>query len=366
MPFADELMGERVVAALTSAMRGAAPALPFTQLRSAEIAPLSLRERSDLLRDALLADVPGDYALFVATVRVAMRDAAFTGWLIWPVTSAIALKATAEGTNEAFDDGLALLGTLTSRLSSEFAIRSLLAHDLDRSLAIIRGWTTSDDAHLRRLASEGTRPFLPWARRVPAILARPELTVPLLDALYRDESDYVRRSVANHVNDLARQHPELAVAATARWLADPDENTAQLVRHALRTLIKNGNAEALSQLGFAPATVDVSGLRVAAAAIQFGGTVSFSASIRNGGSESARLAVDYVMHHQKANGTLTTKTFKLTTATLAPGETLAIARDHSFRTITTRKYYAGEHAIGLQVNGVNLGEVAFTVLPAQD
>lgn len=367
MPFADELMGPKVVDDLIVSLKAASPGLPLNSLKAARsaLAPLSLRQRSDLLRDALIADIAGDYRTFVRTIRDATVQPTFTGWLIWPVTSAIALKATADQTEAVFDDGLELLGDLTHRLSSEFAIRTLLAHDLERSIARILAWTNSDDPHRRRLASEGTRPFLPWARRVPQILAQPEVTLPILDALYRDDSDYVRRSVANHVNDLARQHPELVVATTARWLAEPDDNTQALVRHALRTLIKNGNAQALAQLGFLPATVDVSDLAVDAAAIEFGGTITFGAAIRNIGGTSALLAVDYVVHHRKAHGGVTTKTFKLTTRVLAAGESFSVTRGHSFRAITTRKYYAGEHAIGVQVNGVNVGEVWFTLLPAR-
>jgi hypothetical protein len=212
---------------------------------------------------------------------------------------------------------------------------------------------------VRRLASEGTRPYLPWAVRVPEILARPGITVPVLDALYRDESDYVRRSVANHLNDLSRDHPELVVATAGRWLAEPAPTTPALVRHALRTLVKRGDPGALELLGFGPATLEIDGPVLAAATVPFDGTVRFTAAVRNVGAEQARLSIDYVVHHRKANGSQTAKTFKLTTRTLAPGEELEISRDHSFRPITTRRYYPGPHAVALQVNGVATDRVAF-------
>jgi len=366
MPFADELIGFPTARALAAAIQAAAPQARLTALLAAAdaLGPLSLRERSDLLRDALLTDLPGDYASFAATIRTAQAGTApFSGWMIWPVTSAIAVKAVADGTDAAFDDGMAMLAALTPRLTSEFAIRTLLAHDFARAMPIVLGWTTSADANVRRLASEGTRPFLPWAIRVPAILADPTATLPVLHALYRDDDEVVRRSVANHLNDLSRQQPDLVVAATAAWLAAPDANTPQLVRHALRTLIKQGNPQALAQLGFHPAEVDVVGPVLDLASVPFGGTIGFTVGIRNTGTEPTRLAVDYVMHHQKANGTLTGKTFKLTTVTLAPGERVELSRTHSFRAITTRRYHPGAHALEVQVNGVASGRAEFLLLP---
>jgi 3-methyladenine DNA glycosylase AlkC len=368
MPFADELIGVATARALTAAIRAAAPQARLTALPAAEdaLGPLSLRERSDLLRDALLADLPGGYAGFAATIRAAQAGSApFHGWLIWPVTSAIAVKAIEEGSDAAFDDGMGMLAALTPRLTSEFAIRPLLAHDFARAMPIVLGWTTSPDADVRRLASEGTRPFLPWAIRVPAILAEPAATLPVLHALYRDENEVVRRSVANHLNDLSRQHPDLVVTTTAAWLAHPDANTPQLVRHALRSLVKRGNPQALAQLGFHPAEVAVTGPVLERSSVHFGGTIGFTVAIRNTGAEPARLAVDYVMHHQKANGTLTGKTFKLSTVTLAPGERVELSRTHSFRAITTRRYHPGAHALEVQVNGVVSGRAEFLLLPEQ-
>lgn len=367
MPFADELIGSHTATALVVAMHAAASdnALENLHRASTGLGTLALRERADLLRDALLEDVPGDYASFAATIRRASAGGPFfSGWLIWPVTSAVALKAIRENSLDAFDDALALLAELTSRLTAEFGIRSLLDHNLDRALATIEQWTASDDVDVRRLASEGTRAFLPWSTRVQGLLAHPRATLPIITALYRDESEYVRRSVANHLNDLSRQQPGIVVETARAWLQEPDENTARLVRHALRTLVKKGDPDALALLGFVPAeSIAVEGPRLSSAAVPFGGGIRFTASVTNGGTVPARLAIDYIVHHSKANGAQTSKTFKLTIATLAPGAHLDIAREHSFRAITTRRYYPGAHAIELQVNGVVLGRAEFDLLP---
>jgi 3-methyladenine DNA glycosylase AlkC len=367
VPFADELIGKQTAEALIEAIGAAVPGASLGALREAVggLGGRSLRERSDLLRDALLADVPGDYWAFARAVRAA-RDGElpFTGWLIWPVTSAVAVKAIGDGGTGAFDDAMAMMAELTSRLTSELAIRALLDHDLDRALGVVQGWTGSSDEHVRRLASEGTRPFLPWARRVPGLLARPRATLPILDALYRDESEYVRRSVANHLNDLSREQPELVVETAGGWLAEPDGNTRRLVRHSLRTLIKRGDPGALALMGFAPAAVEVVGPVLSAAEVPFGGELAFTAVVVNVGTEPASLAIDYVVHHVKATGKQSGKTFKLTTATLAPGERLELSRRHSFREITTRRYYPGVHAVELQVNGVRYGRSDFELMNA--
>ncbi|MFE0519069.1 DNA alkylation repair protein [Streptomyces sp. NPDC058954] len=365
MPFADELINGHTARLLTRAIRTALPGADLASLRAAarRLDDLSLRARADLLRDALLTDVPGDYAELARVVRAA-RDGVpeFGGWLIWPVTGAVATKAVAEGTEVAFDDAMALLADLTGRLTSEFALRVLLCHDLDRALGIIAGWTASPDADVRRLASEGTRPYLPWSIRVPELIARPGATVPVLDALYGDGSEYVRRSVANHLNDLSRDQADLAVATARRWLDAPAPTTGRLVRHGLRTLVKRGHPGALDLLGFAPATLEIDGPVLDRTCVPFGGSVHFTATIRNAGAEDARLAIDYVVHHHKANGSRSNKTFKLTTRTLAPNETITVTREHSFRPLTTRRYHPGPHAIALQINGVTSDRAEFELL----
>ncbi|QHC67932.1 DNA alkylation repair protein [Rathayibacter sp. VKM Ac-2759] len=363
MPFADQLIDSRTADDLAAAIALVHTSTAELDAAGARLAGLALRERADLLRDALLADVPGSYAELARVVRAA-RSATFRGWLIWPVTAAVATRAVEDPDDTAFDDALALLAELTGLLTSEFAIRILLRHDLDRALATIATWTASGDEHVRRLASEGTRPYLPWSVRVPALTGRPGATVPILDGLYRDESEYVRRSVANHLNDLSRDAPALVTETAARWLADPDENTARLVRHALRTLVKRGDPAALALLGFPSAadSLEIDGPHLDRAVVAMGGAVEFRASIRNIGSEALRLAVDYVVHHRKSNGGQTSKTFKLTTATVRPGDVLEVRRAHSFRAITTRRYYAGPHAIALQINGVETERAVFDLV----
>lgn len=366
MPFADEMIGPEVASRLSQAMHQVLPniKLPRLAASASSLTELSLRDRVQLLHDALLDEVPGDYAAFAATVRQArISTSDFSGWLIWPVTTAVATRAVQENTAESFMDALALLAELTEELTAEFALRTLLRHDLPAALKQISLWTSSPNEHVRRLASEGTRLFLPWAIRVPALAEHPEYTVPILNALYQDPSDYVRRSVANHLNDLSRDHPELVLQTVRGWNDAKDQNTPALLRHALRTLVKRGNVQALEVLGFAPVSVQVHGPQLEDQRIGFSGALKFSAELTNTGEQPAKMVVDYVIHHRRANGTTSPKVFKLTTATLPVGEKLQLTKEHSFRPITTRRYYPGEQHIALQVNGVPTELISFELLP---
>lgn len=370
MPFADELLGRDVAASLLEHVALTRPGHEWPALSQAVDAldGLSLRERSDALRDALLADGPPAYSEFASLIRDAYaRDEGFAGWLLWPVTNAVAHRAVSESpgavNSAAFDDALDVLAMLTGRLTSEFAIRVLLLHDWERALRVVEGWTTSPDHHVRRLASEGTRPFLPWGVRIPALVERPTATLPVLDALYRDESEYVRRSVANHLNDVSRHHEDVVLDTARRWLAAPAPTTDALVRHALRTLVKRGHPQALELVGFphVPA-IEVENLSVAVTRVVVGEVLPFSAVLRNRGYVDARVRVDYVVFHRKANGSLTRKTFAIGVRDVLAGASVRVSKSHSFKPITTRRYHAGEHRIALQVNGVLTDPVMFDLV----
>jgi 3-methyladenine DNA glycosylase AlkC len=362
----NELINPGVVGSLERILATASPGSNFRNLAgtAAHLGELSLRERTDLLSGALLADLPGDYAGAAAVVRRALADREFTGWMIWPVTETAATLALASPEPADFEDCLALLAELTPRLTAEFAIRRLLAADLDRALARIQGWTLHPDWHVRRLASEGTRAYLPWAIRVPALTDRPAATLPILNALYRDPVADVRRSVANHLNDLARHAPDAVVATAARWMAAPDANTAQVVRHGLRTLLKKAHPGALELLGFPPASLTVTPPRLDRSVVELPGELVFDFEIANIGPAEARLAVDYVVHYAKASGALAEKVFKLGTPVLGPGESRSFSKRHAFRQMTTRRHHPGAHLLELQVNGVRYAPTEFLLRQA--
>ncbi|WP_175407710.1 DNA alkylation repair protein [Streptomyces sp. TRM64462] len=353
MPLADELLGAATVDALADRLTRALDGRPADAVRRCATAldGLSFSARTAAVRDAVLTDLPDAYPDFERVLRTALDDPGFTGWMTFPVNEAVAVRGL-----DVFEPALDLLAALTPRLTAESAVRPFLRADLGRALRAMTPWTGHPDPHVRRLVSEGTRPRLPWAPRLPELITDPSPALPLLDALHQDDSAYVRRSVANHLNDISRDHPATAVAAASRWLR-PDGTTERLVRHGLRTLVKAGDAAALTLLGHAPdAPVDVTGPTLHTAEIRVGDHLVFDYQVTNTGDRPSPVVVDYVIHHVKANGTRTPKVFKLTTRTLAPGERWAGTRRHSFRPITTRRYHAGVHLVRLQVNGVPRGE----------
>ena len=370
----NELINQSAVDSLRDALTAAAPGQRWPELTAAgaTLGGLSLRERADHVSHALLADftqpagstqTAGNYSTAAVAFRRALQDPGFSGWALWPVTETAVTLALDSGDPAHFDDCLTLLAELTPRLTAEFAIRRLLVADLPRSLAAIQSWTSHPNEHVRRLASEGTRPYLPWAVRVPAIIDHPDVTVPLLETLYRDPHEYVRRSVANHLNDLARHAPDLVVSTAAHWMANQDRNTVSVVRHGLRTLIKKGHPKALALQGFIPADLTVSAPQLDRADVALPSDLAFAFEISNTGAEPARIAVDYVVHSRKANGSRSPKVFKLATVTLVPGETRSFSKRHAFRQMTTRVHHPGKHSIELQVNGIRYHAVDFLLQP---
>lgn len=331
-------------------------------LAASRVADQKLRRRVDIVRDALLVDLPPGYDETASVVRAAFADETFTGWMLWPVSEAVVDRALESGSAQGFDDALDVLALLTTRLTGEFAIRAMLNARFERTLEVAERWTSSADPHVRRLASEGTRSHLPWARGVPELVRRSGVTRPIVDALYTDESDYVRRSVANHVNDLSRDAPDLAADIVAGWLHHPDGNTPRVARHAMRTLIKRGHPGALELMGFEGADFQVDGPSVSEHKVPVGSQVHFTAQVTNTGTLPARTAIDFILHFQKARGVLRPRVFKITSRSIAPGETVVINKSYSFRARTTRTFHLGEHAIELQVNGRPYGRDTFELV----
>ena len=363
----DDLISPDVVARLTAAIFDAAPNIDLPSLTSAqtEVHDKRLRDRVDVVRDALLRDLPDGFDIVESVVPEILSDPRFTGWMIWPVTELVTQRALRSGSTAHFDSAMELLAQLTVGLTAEFAVRDLLNDRPERALAIMRDWVDHDNEHVRRLATEGSRAYLPWARRVPWLLTHAEATLGILDAAYRDDAEYVRRSAANHLNDLSRVDPAVVTGTARRWSETPDVNTPWVLKQGLRTLVKRGDPRALALLGFSGDGLVVAQPRVAADVIEWGGVVEFSAEISNTGTEPAVVAVDYSVGFLRANGSLSPKTFKLGSRSIPPGETVVVSKNHSFRPITTRVYYPGQHFVTVQANGVLSPQAEFLVREGQ-
>ncbi|MFA6961827.1 MAG: DNA alkylation repair protein [Opitutaceae bacterium] len=242
--------------------------------------------------------------------------------------------------------------------SAEFAIRPFLVRDLTGTLAVMRTWADSDNEHVRRLASEGSRPRLPWGTRLTALVSDPSPAFPILEKLRADDSRYVRKSVANHLNDICKDHPDTALDLVSTWDRS-DVRTAWIVRHALRTLIKRGHPRALALLGAGkPARVNVT-FSVSPKRLALGGTLSLNATITSSAAKSQRLLVDYVVHYARSSGKAAEKVFKWKTLDLATRESLTLTKRQVIRDFSTRRHHAGVHRLELQINGRRLAESSF-------
>jgi 3-methyladenine DNA glycosylase AlkC len=317
---------------------------------------LELKARVLQVCAALEATLPGDFDRAAGLIEAALApaepgertgalgitDAGLAGWFLWPVGEFIARRGLAHP-----ERALAALHALTQRFTAEFAIRPFIAAHADPS------------PHVRRLVSEGSRPRLPWGAQLRALIADPSPTLPLLQALQDDPSDYVRRSVANHLNDIAKDHPQLVAQWLETHLPEAPAPRRALLRHASRTLIKRGDPRVLAAWGLGRPLRGTVAWAVSPRTLAWGGSLKLELSLTSTARQAQPLVVDYAVHHVKADGSTRPKVFKGWKLTLEPGQSVSLVKQHSMREITTRRYHPGAHQVDLRVNGQVLAEAGF-------
>jgi 3-methyladenine DNA glycosylase AlkC len=262
-----------------------------------------------------------------------------------------------------FDLSMRAQYELTKRFSAESSIRPYIAHDPERVLATLHVWTNDQNAHVRRLVSEGTRLRLPWAPRVAWLDANPERVLALLDALKDDASSMVRRSVANNLNDLGKVRPDLLIRTAAAWLTDASPERRSLVEHALRSAVKRGDSDALRLLGYgAKPSVTLEAVTFSPRRVPIGRRVAMTFVLRSTSQARQDLLVDVAVHFVKARGRTAAKVFKVTRLTLAPGELAKLKAAFSLAVHTTRVPRPGSHVVDVIVNGQVMRAGAFHVI----
>ncbi|MEZ5226654.1 MAG: hypothetical protein R2710_08255 [Acidimicrobiales bacterium] len=292
-----------------------------------------------------------------AVVEVARCEPAVEGWAAWPLAAVIELFGLSCPV-----DALAAMEHVTKRMSCEFAVRPFLRDHFDATYAQLLTFTEHDDDRVRRLPSEGTRPRLPWGASVQQLLDDPGPGLALLDRLRHDPSETVRRSVANHLNDVAKAHPELVIDTLSTWVTEP-QTDRRMVAHALRTLVKQGVPGALALLGFdTDPQVVVEHFDVAPASVGMGEHINLSATIRSTSEVAQRLVVDFVVHHVTASGATSAKVFKWSTIDLDPNAERRLTKRRLIQQASTRTYRAGTHRVELQIAGHVLAEASFDVV----
>lgn len=326
---------------------------------------LSLMQRLRVAAQALHFTMPQQKGadIVVATLQ---GNEQLSGWLSLVCCEYIGIHKALN-----LSQGLQYLQQLTEFFSAEFAIRHFILKQPEESLAILTTWLEHDNHHVRRLVSEGTRPRLPWGVRLSIFIEQPELVMPLLTALRDDEEEYVRRSVANHLNDIAKDHPQRVIETAQQWLAaealEPlselqKKQRIKLVRHGCRTLFKQGKPEVMALFGYMPAEDVTCRLSSKNKRVPFSGEFEFELLLDKSSAKKNLLMVDYVVHFQKANGKQAAKVFKWLDRSFSSAVKEKVLKKHSFKKISTRKYYSGAHKLEIIVNGIIKAQIEFELL----
>ncbi len=315
-----------------------------------------LMQRIMGIRDRLREYLPTDYKEAVEVILLALpapldptkTDADFGDFIYAPYSYFVAEYGCAA---KHLKVSLNALEEITKRFSCEGALRDFLNNFPKETLATVAVWSKSKNYHVRRLASEGTRPNLPWAKKINI---DPKLLFPILDTLHADKSRYVTRSVANHLNDLSKIYPDLVLKTLTKWKKDKKQNQDEvdfIIKHSLRTLVKQGNLKALKLLGFGEVEVGVKQFKLLTPQVKIGEKLDFCFGLKSLSKKKQNLKLSYLIYFKKANGKLAAKVFDLGNKTLVPDGEIMFSKQHPLRLMSTRTLYTGEHRLEIQVNG---------------
>jgi len=248
---------------------------------------------------------------------------------------------------------------MTQFTSCEFAVRPFIVKYPTKMMQQHLQWSNHKNKHVRRLASEGCRPILPWAMALPALKKEPKPILPVLENLKNDESEYVRRSVANNLNDIAKNQPEIVIKTAKEWFGKTTA-TDKLVKHACRTLLKAGNQEIMPLFGFGSVEkIEIDKFKIQGLKISIGNYLTFSFDLKNNAKKDLKLRLEYAVYYQKANGTLSKKVYKISEKNYTKNSVAKIIKKQSFKPISTRKFHFGLHQVAIVVNGVEFDKFDF-------
>jgi len=338
----------------------------FAQSIIKKLSSLNFGPRSHLIVKQLYTFLPKDFPqaaqILIDSLMPEIVDGVegLTEWdrfIVWPETEFIA----AYGLDD-YDISMTALYEMTKRFSSEGAIRPFIQKYPKKTLKLLEKWTKDPNCHVRRLVSEGTRPRLPLCGRLPQFQKDPRPVIQLLEKLKDDPSLYVRRSVANNLNDIAKDNPDIVVRTLTQWKKINNKETQWLITHAARTLLKQGNKQALALLGYTiNPKLTITAFEILTPTFKIGESLRFSLAIQSTAKQQQRLMIDYAIHYTKANNKLKDKVFKLAKKTIKPNESFTLKKKHSFKQMTTRKHYPGKHSLEIIINGDSLEIKHFVV-----
>lgn len=261
-----------------------------------------------------------------------------------------------------YENSIEAFEQITQFTSCEFAVRPFIINHPNEMISQMKSWATHDHHQVRRLATEGCRPKLPWAMAIPFLKQDPTPIIPILESLKNDPSESVRRSVANNLNDISKDHPKIVIDLVKKWQGATVE-TDWVVKHASRTLLKQGNTEVMSLFGFAnPDDILIRDFRILDPNVKIGESLQFAFKLTNTSNSSLKIRAEYAVYYQKANGTLSKKVFKISEKEYQGNSTTEIERKQSFKIITTRKFHLGLHQLSVIINGREFEKLNFQLI----
>ncbi len=364
----DHLFNPETVGRLAAEYAAGVPGFDADRFAKEALSGFAEREllaRMEWMADCLETQLASDFPTMADQLEAAMppqldpslKDDDF-GHFIHGLPGILAVR---HGLEDHRDRALDLLHEATRRFSMEFYIRPFLNRWPTETLARLAEWAGDENYHVRRLVSEGTRPKLPWAK---AVTLSTDQTVPLLNKLYADDTRYVTRSVANHLNDIAKKDPELVVSLLADWAAAGQQDAKEMgwiTRHALRTLVKNGHAGSLKLLGYRGDIAVKAALDLGAATYAIGDQLQVAATLE--APQDLPVIVDYRLTFARPGGKSAEKVFKLKVGQITKGKPLALKKAHRLKgDATTFTLHPGPHRVVLQVNGNDVAEAAFDLV----
>ncbi len=249
-----------------------------------------------------------------------------------------------------FENSVEALEFVTQFVSCEFAVRPFILKYGNEMILRMQQWSLHESHKVRRLASEGSRPRLPWAMGIPFLKKDPASILPILENLKNDPSEYVRRSVANSLNDIAKDHPQVVLEVAKSWSGLSAETDA-LIKHGSRTLLKQGHTEILKHYGLDDTGIVLKDFKLLTPVVKIGESLTFSFSIRNENPTEQNVRLEYAVYYKKQNGQNTKKVYKISERVYPAGAEVAIIRKQKFILITTRKFHLGDHQVSIIING---------------
>ena len=320
-----------------------------------EFFDMELKQRITIAAQSLKEFLPANYSKAVdILIKVAPNVG---GWENWILTNYVDLHGVDD-----FDNSIRALEYLTTRGTGEFAIRVFMNKYTRRMLPVLNRWAKNPNEHVRRLAAEGSRPRGVWVAHIEAFKEDPSPVLKLLEKLKADPSFYVRKAVANNLNDISKDHPDKVIDTALRWQKDGNKDTNWIIKHACRSLIKRGHPKVFPLFGFTSnPKIAVVGFEADKTRYRIGQSMTVPFEIKSKSRTRQKLAVDYRITYRTKTGATSPKVFKLSEKEIAPGGTLSLNLCHKFEDNSTRKHYAGEHSIELIVNGRVSAKINFAL-----